>query len=75
MATTVYHVFVEDDDILGEFEAFFDANRNYLHGWSANDANYRHEYMDPLFSKLGINVVNVNPTITYKDKIKKALGV
>lgn len=72
---TVYHVVVEDDDDLGEFEAFFDADKNYIHGWSQNDANYRHEYMDPLMKALGIDIVSVNPTATYKSKIKKAIGI
>lgn len=71
----IYHVAIEDDDDLGEFEAFFDSAGKYLHGWHANDADYRHEYMDPLMAKLGIEVRMATATQlkTFIPAIKKAL--
>ena len=72
--TTIYHVWIEDDNDLGEYDAFFDEEGNFIHGWDGNDANYRNEYMDPLMQALGVTVVSKPKTRAYVRAIKTALG-
>ena len=58
---TIYHVDCLENDY------FFDTDGKCLGGWHQNDAMYRHEYMDPLFKKLGITVESIkasNPLIS-----------
>jgi len=42
-----------------ECEFFFDAKFTLLSFWYRNDADYRPEYMNPLFDNLGFTVENV----------------
>jgi hypothetical protein len=51
--TTIYHI---STCIWGEQDWFFDADGKLLAQWDRNDADYRHEYMGPLFRKLGYEV-------------------
>lgn len=58
MATrNIYHVYFCDDE-LGDIDAFFefDMKLKLITSWSLNDANYRNEYMSPLFLHLGVAV-------------------
>lgn len=48
---TIFHVNLDDDG-----DVFFDEAGEMLASWYANDANYRAEYMKPLFTRLGIDV-------------------
>lgn len=45
---TIYHY-----EWQGMRDVFFDEKFNLLTCWDLNDAHYRHEYMSPLFAKLG----------------------
>lgn len=54
MITKIYYVYYNEEF---EYQAFFDENYNYISGWNMNDANWRPEYMNGLFVKLGIEVV------------------
>ena len=64
---TIYHVMYEGE--LGEAEGFYNKEQELLHSWDCNDANYRHEYMNPLLLKLGINVVRGSPFLQRKFKM------
>jgi len=55
---TIYYKYFCDDD-LGECQGFFDVIKNkvtLITCWSMNDANYRHEYMQSVFTYLGVEV-------------------
>jgi hypothetical protein len=67
-----YYIYV---DWFGENQFFFDFHGNLLHWWSCNDANYRHEYMNPLMSKLGVQIVPMdkNERADFKLKIQDEL--
>lgn len=47
---TIYSICVKEMDF------FFDEDGKLLSYWQLNDAQYRHEYMGPLFKSLGITV-------------------
>lgn len=51
-----------------ETQFFFDEKGKLLQWWNTNDANYRSEYMGPLFKSLGINMqyIEYNDTRIYK---------
>jgi hypothetical protein len=65
--TTIYIESVCDDDV-GEVEGAFDENGNVLDIWSSNDAQWRHEYFNDTFQKLGINIEHGK----YEDKLVDA---
>jgi hypothetical protein len=44
-----------------EMQFFLDEDGTVLAAWSANDAKYRKEYMEPLFRRLNIRVVEAKP--------------
>ena len=44
-----------------DFNFFFDEDFKLIHQWSCNDAQYRHEYMSPLFEKLGYEMKFIDP--------------
>jgi hypothetical protein len=73
---TIINLFVEE---FGEVDAFFDAETGeLLHYWSCNDAAWRHEYMAPLFEKVGVRVLrdhDVHETVLkqFKARLKKEL--
>ena len=55
---TIYHEFFCDDEI-GEADAFYeviDGKLKMITSWSANDANFRYEYMGSLFKHLGVEI-------------------
>ena len=57
MRTIYYKSFCDDD--FGECQGFFElVNKNLvlISGWSMNDAHYRHEYMQSVFTYLGVKV-------------------
>ena len=59
MATRTIYLECFCDDDLGEADAFYevvDDKLTMITAWSMNDAQYRSEYMDPLFSHLGIEI-------------------
>ena len=41
---------------VGEVEGFLDTDNNVIAWWSANDARWRGEYMQPLLKAFGIEV-------------------
>ena len=49
---TIYHVFIDDS----EAEGFFDEKGKLLDYWYLNDADWRSEYFNPVFKKLGIEI-------------------
>ncbi len=49
---TIHHVFIEDCEV----EGFFDENGKLLDYWYCNDADWRGEYFNPVFRKLGIDI-------------------
>lgn len=61
--TVIHHLYtpnVEGLEALGETDAFFDVDFKLLHTRSRNDAEWRHEHMAPLLSKLeGVKVVSL----------------
>lgn len=68
---TIYHV---STDVYGEQDFFFDEDGNLLHWWDKNDANFRGEYMNPLFEKLGIKIEKGNWIDNkFYSKIRKVL--
>lgn len=66
----------DDENALGEYEAFFDDNKKFLAGWSLNDAQWRDEYMDGLMQALGYEVVIVpaDKEDEYKTLVLKEIG-
>ncbi len=54
---TIYHIRAANG---GEMDFFFDAKGKMLTWWDLNDANYRDEYMNDLFKKLGYEVKTAN---------------
>jgi hypothetical protein len=49
-----YYAFFED---LGEVDAFFDEKLDLISWWDCNDANFRPEYMNSLFSHFGVKML------------------
>lgn len=71
---TVYTYYSEEE--YGEVQAFFDEKFKIITAWSCDDANYRSEYMDPLFEAVGVKMVHL-PANKFEmaDKaIKKEFG-
>ncbi len=67
----IYHIYLED---YGEMDFFFDQKYKYLHHWNRNDADFRDEYMNPLFEKIGFEIVEADfEDKRFHDKIIKAL--
>jgi hypothetical protein len=56
---TIYHVYAE---VFGEYDFFFDEKGNELCHWHLNDAHWRSEYMNPLLTALGIELVEAEWT-------------
>ncbi len=53
-----------------ETNFFFDEGFNLIHRWSCDDVLYRHEYMSPLFKKLGYEMTFID----YKDeRVKQSI--
>jgi hypothetical protein len=76
----IYHKWYEGDDI-GEADAFFeviDGNLLLITCWSANDANWRGEYMEGLLRYFGVQVKNNLPAKFNSDAealVKEAFGI
>lgn len=67
----IYHVNAE---ICGEQDFFFDEKGKLLHWWDRNDADYRKEYMNPLFDALHISVVEAKwDEPLWKDIVKSII--
>ena len=47
--------YVEHDDY-GCFDMYFDEAGNFLDLNYDNDADWRHEYFDPIFDKIGVTI-------------------
>ncbi len=74
---TIYYKYFCDDD-LGELQGFFEMVRNgrkigkklvLISFWGMNDADYRHEYMQSVFTYLGVRVQKL-PDIYDESAIK-----
>lgn len=50
---TVYHIYVSDT------QWFFHEDGTFITGWSVNDAQFREEYMGPLFAAFDIEFEQV----------------
>lgn len=57
-----------------ETELFFTPEGKFITGWSLNDANFRHEYMEDLFTHMGYETVeaDMNDDVV-KEPVRKAL--
>lgn len=53
----IFSVYVDESNI-GEAEGFLDDKGNVLDYWSCNDATWRDEYFNPVFKKLGIEILD-----------------
>lgn len=72
MKTIYYGYFnYEDDEQWGEMDAFFKASSklSLITWWDNNDANYRSEYMSPLFKHVGVEIKTL-PREKRKEAIK-----
>ena len=61
---------MEDED--RELQAAFDKDDNLLHFWYLNDANWRHEYLDPLMNAVGIKIKQVGKNAKRNKAIREA---
>ena len=69
---TIYHVEV---CLFGEQDFFFDAKGKLLDQWDKNDAQWRGEYMQPLFKQLGYQVEEAEwDDPRWKETIKQQLA-
>ncbi len=66
----IYIVSVENDEI-GEVEGMFDENKELIHWWSRNDANWRSEYFAPILEYFGYKEVDKNPKSLNKKLVEE----
>jgi len=57
MNKKVYVMFCYDDD--GEYELWLNETNEVIGGYFTDDANWRHEYFNGIFEKLGINIIKL----------------
>jgi hypothetical protein len=70
---TLYHAWFEGDNV-GEADGFFeikDGKLEFVDGWSANDANWRDEYMTGLLEWAGVELKTLPEK--YRDEAEKIL--
>ena len=65
----IYYAYSDNYDS----EGFYDDEKDLITFWSLNDANFRIEYMNPLFQRLGVEIENADEQL--QDRFERFLEV
>lgn len=66
----IYHAYLYNEKI-GEVDAFASEKGELITWWSNNDADWREEYMQPLMTAVGVEVVEAG--ISLRKKLLKQI--